>query len=382
MTLSRRKAIALIGGGTILAASGAGAFAVTREPRTALDPWATAGGHRDIRRSALSFALLAPNPHNRQPWIVNLAAENEVVLYADAGRLLPETDPFNRQITIGLGCFLEVMRMAAAQQGHRVDLDLFPDGEDPAALDGRPVARAVFRADPAVASDPLFANVLHRRSLKEPYDTGRPVAPEALEPLAASVVAGTRFGGSVAPADVAAFRALSREALRIEIETPRTFQESVDLFRIGHREVDASPDGIDFTGPLFETLRLAGMFDRAAAADPSSTAYKAGLDAVYANADTAMGHVWLVTRANSRRDQIAAGVDWVRVNLAATGVGLGVQPLSQALQEYPEMAGPFADIHDRLAPGGGTVQMFARIGYGPATAPSPRWPLEAKIARA
>jgi hypothetical protein len=45
--------------------------------------------------SALSFALLAPNHHNRQPWIVDLGAAHTVTLYADTGRLLPETDPFS-----------------------------------------------------------------------------------------------------------------------------------------------------------------------------------------------------------------------------------------------------------------------------------------------
>ena len=40
MTLSRRKALTLIGGGTILAASaGAGAFLATRTPTDALAPW-------------------------------------------------------------------------------------------------------------------------------------------------------------------------------------------------------------------------------------------------------------------------------------------------------------------------------------------------------
>jgi hypothetical protein len=381
MKLTRRRAIGLVGGGTIFAASGAVGYAVTRTPKTALGPWAVAGDYEEIRRKALSFALLAPNPHNRQPWIVDLVGEDEVVLYADKGRLLPMTDPFSRQITIGLGCFLEVMRLAAAEAGYRVDLDLFPDGEDERALNGRPVARAVFRAETGVSRDPLFSYVMQRRSLKEPYDTTRPVAADALAVLARSATSGTRFGGSVDPSDVEQFRALSREALRIEIETPRTYQESVDLFRIGHREIDANPDGIDFRGPLFETLRLLGLFTRETATDTASSAYSAGIDAVYANADTAMGHIWLVTAANTRRDQIAAGADWVRVNLAATGIGLGTQPLSQALQEYPEMAKLYAGMHNRLAPAGGTVQMFARIGYGPRVEPSPRWPLEAKIAR-
>ena len=46
------------------------------------------------------------------------------------------------------------------------------------------------------------------------------------------------------------------------------------------------------------------------------------------------------------------------------------------------MAGLYAEVHERLAPEGGTVQMLARIGYGPATGPSPRWPLEARIVEA
>jgi hypothetical protein len=73
------------------------------------------------------------------------------------------------------------------------------------------------------------------------------------------------------------------------------------------------------------------------------------------------------------------GADWVRANLACTAEGLAIQPLSQALQEYPEMAGPYRAVHERLAPEGGTVQMLARVGHGEVVPPAPRWPLEAKI---
>ncbi len=43
------------------------------------------------------------------------------------------------------------------------------------------------------------------------------------------------------------------------------------------------------------------------------------------------------------------------------------------------MAGLYAQVHGRLAAAGGTVQMLARIGYGPATGPSSRWPLETRL---
>ncbi len=379
MAMNRRNMIGLIGGGVILAAVVPIASIASRQPRHALQPWALAGQETEPRRRALSYALLAPNPHNLQPWLVDLAEPDTVTLFADPTRLLPHTDPVNRQITIGLGCFLELMRMAALQDGYRVDLTPFPQGENPAALDRRPVARAVFVKEASLTPDPLFAHVLNRRTTKDPFDTAVPVAPSVLDTLGASVTMGSRFGGSVAAPDIADLRALTREALRIEVETPHTFKESVDLFRIGRAEIDANPDGIDFGGPMFELMGATGLFTREAALDTTSQAYQAGLDAVYANADTAMGHVWLITDANTRAEQMACGADWVRLNLAATAAGVAIQPLSQALQEYPEMAAPFRQIHERLAPTGGTVQMLARIGSAPGVNPSPRWPLQSRV---
>ncbi len=377
MPLTRRKTLALLGGGLIAAAGGAG-WHVTRPLKTALQPWAQAGQHDDPRLYALSYAILAPNPHNRQPWLVELVGTDQVVLHVDRGRLLPHTDPFSRQITIGLGCFLELMRLAALERGQQVDIIPFPEGGDPLALDGRPVAQCTFHPTDA-APDPLFAHVMDRRTLKEPFDTGRSVAPDTLAQITAAAQFGSRVGATADPAQVARYRDLTRQALLIEIETPHTYRESVDLFRIGRAEVDASPDGIDFTGPMFEVLALAGLFNRDAALDTSSMSYQQGIAAVLANAETAMAHIWQVTQANSRADQIAAGRDWLRLNLAATGLGVGIQPLSQALQEYPEMAAHYADIHQALAPEGGTVQMFARLGYGQAVPQSPRWPLESKL---
>jgi len=378
MVISRRKVLSILGGGVVLAAAGTG-YRVTRLPKDAVAPWTAAGTYSEPRMRALSHAILAPNPHNRQPWVVDLGTDDQVALYVDTERLLPHTDPFSRQIVIGLGCFLEVMRMAAAEDGFAVTFDLFPDGMPGDTLDDRPVA--VARFGPGGQGDPLFAQVPFRRSLKEPFDTTRPVASDRLSAILSAAQV-TRVGGSVAEDDIAFWRGFSREALQIEIDTPRTYKESVDLFRIGVREIEANPDGIDFSGPMFETMAVTGLFTRESALDRSSMAFVEGNKAVFATTDTAMGHLWQITQSNTRIDQIAAGRDWVRLNLAATALGVDMQPLSQALQEYPEMAEHYDRIHERLAPDGGTVQMFARIGYGPEVPVSPRWPLEAKLLNA
>lgn len=378
--MNRRKLIGLLGGGVVLAAGAVGGYAITRLPEQALKPWGNAGTlYTEPRKRALSYAILAPNPHNRQPWLVDLSVKDQISLYVDTERLLPHTDPFNRQITIGLGCFLELMTIAASQDGFEVSIELFPEGGDAAKLDKRPVAIATFRKSPDTKLDPLFAHVMDRRSLKEPFDLNRPVSNTTLESIEKSVKYGTLVGTTNAPKKVQTLRELSNAALRIEIETPRTYKESVDLFRIGSKEIDANPDGIDFSGPLFEAMHLSGIFNREVVLDTSSSAFVQGQDAVLANTDTAMAHIWLITKSNTRADQIQAGRDWLRVNLATTREGICTQPLSQALQEYIEMAELYDKIHAMFAPNDGTVQMFARLGYAAPVAASPRWPLEAKL---
>ncbi len=378
--MKRRNFLKIAGGGIVLAAAGAGAFLTTRTPDKALAPWNMAGGQQysDPRLHALSYAILAPNPHNRQPWIVELIGNDALNLRFDRDKQLEETDPFDRQLTIGLGCFLELMTMAAAASGYVVDLDLFPEGTDEQGLDERIVAHARFRKDSSAKPDPLFAQVMERRSNKQPFETERAVELEKLKTILASARY-NRLGGTVDAGEIKAWRALTEEAMMIELVTPRTYKESVDLFRIGKAEVEANPDGISFSGPMFETMAATGLFTREAALDTQSLAYKGGIDAVMDNIRTANGYVWMVSEGNTRIDQIKAGGDWLRANLAATSVGLGFHPLSQSLQEYPEMAEIYETVHKQLAPLGGTVQMLARIGYAPAMAPSPRWPLEAKL---
>ena len=139
MTVSRRKFLTIAGGGTIAAATAASAgFLNTRVPHRAIAPWQLAGSYGDPRKNALSYALLAPNPHNLQPWLVELVGDDTVLLWHDREKRLPETDPFDRQLTIGFGCFLEQMALAAGVAGYDVRTVVFPDGQK------GPVARAVF----------------------------------------------------------------------------------------------------------------------------------------------------------------------------------------------------------------------------------------------
>lgn len=381
---SRRKFMAILGGGIIVAAGGIGTWAATRDPAGARQPWQAAnalkaGSSGAPRIFALSHAILAPNPHNRQPWIAELSTPGEITLYFDTTRRLPETDPFDRQLTIGLGCFIELLEMAAAETGHRAAVTLFPEGEPQPVLDERPVARIRLLADESVERDPLFAQVFARHTNREAYDTARSVSARILDDIGGSV----RFArmDHVTEAEkVASLRQLSWEAMDIELRTHRTMKESVDLMRIGKAEIEANPDGISLGGLLNEGLEQLGLMDRQAMLDPDSMVFEEGMKAQKVQFDTAMGFLWLTTPGNARTDQIAAGRDYVRMHLAVTEAGIALQPFSQALQEYDEMTGKYGDMRTALGIGDTeTLQMFVRLGYGPQIKASPRWPLETRI---
>ena len=365
--MNRRKTLKILGGGFVSAAvalGGAGTYVATRKPKTANLPWSNAGNYTEIRRIALSYALLAANPHNRQPWIVELVEDDRLHLWKDKTRLLHATDPYGRQINIGLGCFLEQMVLASKAHGYKADLDIFPNGDD------GPVATAVFSK--GAKRDHLFDYILERRSCKKPYED-KPVSIEQAENLrsyADVVIEGDK---------VAAIKKITWDAHVIEAMTPHTWKESVDLMRLGVKEVDANPDGISLTGGLMEIMTSTGILTREGSLDTQTTGFKKGMEIFHTMLHATPAYAYLSSKGNTPKDQIAIGRQWARLNLRATELGLSLHPVSQALQEYPEMAEQYRNIHDLLVKPGETVQMLGRLGYGPDVPQSPRWPLEEKL---
>ena len=374
--IQRRNFLRLVGGGTVVAAVAASATAWKLSPACpaeAVEIWNGPGAEPDPRKRALAFAVTAPNPHNCQPWLVDLRTPQQITLYCDRQRLLPETDPFGRQILIGHGAFLELLVMALAQQGIHADVTLWPEGElmrELSSWEHKPVAR--LRLASGGVLDPLFDQVLHRHTAKMRYDTARPVPVEQLSRLVGAVPAG---GGVIADGTIdaerlPALRKLCLEASKVEMDTERTAMESVRLMRVGPEEILAHRDGISINAPIPRVLAALGQFDRSVAPTQGSPGYDQAFKMFEDYSLTAMGFVWLATARNTRSDQIAAGRTYVRQHLLATQLGIGMHPMSQALQEFVEMKPQREAAHQMLLGSAvpqsiqmPTLQMFCRIGY-------------------
>ncbi len=94
MLLSRRKFILIAGSTAVIVAAGKMSIDLDKMLSTAIAAWSGAASTEpDIRKRLLAYAILAPNPHNMQPWIVDLQTPGQIDLYCDRTRLLPQTDP-------------------------------------------------------------------------------------------------------------------------------------------------------------------------------------------------------------------------------------------------------------------------------------------------
>lgn len=382
---SRRQFIRLAGGGAVLAATGGLAGCGSEMPDVAVQAWRQAGAAQaDTRRFMLAHALLAPNPHNIQPWIADLREAGKIHLLCDGERLLPETDPFGRQILIGCGAFVELAVIAAAQRGLGVQVDLFPDGA-PAADKlpaGARVATLTLGAAGSASPDPLFAQIPRRHTRKTAYDSARQV-PEALVGTwqAAAQALGLKAGLVAGESAMAPVRKIAREAFVIETTTARTWLESAKLMRIGPDAIAKHRDGISLNDPFVRMVHGVGLFDPMKVPAQGTSDFKRVLDR-WTPFETGSGYLWLTSADSARTAQVNAGRAYVRQHLQATAAGVDMHPLSQALQEFPEMRGPYEAVHKLLGvePGRGAVQMLARVGFATKPAgPTPRRDLSSMI---
>lgn len=388
MKVSRRSFIRTLGGtGVVLGASAVGVIQCDRMPSTAVEGWQGPGsGIKDPREWALAHALLAPNPHNIQSWIADLRQPGHVTLLVDPGRLLPETDPHGRQITIGQGTFLELFDIASRELGFRADIALFPDGFAPSdapvsTIPNFPIAKITMTKDPTIEKSGLFRSVFARRSCKEPYSMETVLSAEHAQALSSAHTDPDIALSIVREGQVpAALRTLTRDAMVTEMQTPRTLKESIDLTRIGGGEIEQHRDGIDLHGPMFWWLKTLGLMTPENAMTPGTLAHQGGIDYALGWSEATPSFGWIATKGNNRIDQINAGRAYVRLNLQATANGIAMHPVSQLLQEYPEMESLQREFYSvTKTPEEETVQMLFRLGYAEAPPPSPRRPLDALL---
>ena len=317
----------------------------------------------------LSYAILAPNPHNKQPWIVDLKDAESFDLYVDKSRLLPETDPPFRQVHIGQGTFLENANLAAKKFGYRMDVSYFPQGVyDNTEIKDKPVASVFLVKDPTISMDPLFQQITKRQSNKRVYED-MPLSERQLEGLASAF---DMPGISLRLTDNIGKRQklskILKSAMEIETSDKARDAETIAMFRFNDEERARFRDGFGVAqAGMTGIMKFAAetfFLDRKKTEEDSKEFGEKAVKITTDQADSAQAFGWITTPSNSRLDQVLTGRAYERVNLKATELGLAMHPMSQVLQEYADMGDLQQEFLSYFGiPHGHTVQMLFRLGH-------------------
>jgi hypothetical protein len=356
-----------------LAVTAAGAGALAHRARVrglqapdhgpAFDAWRT-WRDEDGPLGILAAGVLAPSPHNTQPWCFALR-NGTIEVSADPGRRLYSVDPYQRELRTALGCAVENLTLAAQARGYDPVVEFRGDNGWP----GRAAARVRLVPAPTHAGD-LYDMIGERHSNRGPFRT-EPVPPELLARFRA-------VASDLAPATLLWVNAaeprqrlgdLLVDAARAVVADGAQSRDGYDWFRHDPRAIDAHQDGL-----TLDVLGLSPAMTDLAKLLP--TASRKAADAfwvhrthdVHTRTAAAYGLI-LVPDPHDPVQQLTGGRLLERLHLLATAEELGFQHLNQITERIdrdaqlgrPSQFGPrLAEIVGRSTPG--VLAMF-RIGY-------------------
>ncbi|MGI5219485.1 Acg family FMN-binding oxidoreductase [Nocardia sp. CA-290969] len=314
---------------------------------------------REATDIALGLAVRAPSVHNTQPWRWRPTATG-IQLFADTGRHLTETDPFQRALIISCGAALHHLRIGLSALGWSTTVEYCPDPTDPTHL----ATVYTTRQRPTSAQIDQAAAILLRRTDRRRY-LPRPIPAGHIRALATQVSA---FGAAVRQVPDLMLPRLANP-MRRAADLHRTdigYQQEIARWSGPGRSVDGVPS------------RNAPAPRRAGEIPVRSFAAPALLDP----ADRPDGAHWLVvgTPRDDRRAQLRAGEAISALLLTATGLGLAT-----SLQTEPlGMLDCRREIRTGLLHDCAHPQAMVRVGWtsgsaGPL-AETPRRPVEDVLA--
>lgn len=296
-------------------------------------------------------ARWAPSPHNIQPWRLRCDEDGTASLMCPADRLLPDTDPSGLFTSVGLGCFVEGLAVAAA--AHGLALEAVPTGSPPGGPE--PVAR--LRLKPG-AADPLGVELLRRRRTSRlPYDGG-PVDAHLLEELRAIAAGyGHQWHASSDPDLVGWVVALNRETLFLDMADPVARREVGRWLRFSAAEAARRGDGfspaqLGFPGWLLRLFRRHALLEL--------PGVRGAAHALYGRTMRGTATVaWLRGPFGTVVDGLAAGRMLMRLWLTMTRSGMQLHPFGSIITN----PGANARLQARIGGGEGTLWLIMRLGH-------------------
>lgn len=339
-----------------------------------LEPWSKTYHKQfeDPRVQVLAIGVLAPNSHNLQSWRVVFEGKDRFFLYVDPTRLSPKADPPGRQVTISQGSFLEYIMVAAENLGYKAETQLFPEGEygpegSVANLGSKPVAKVTIKKTAEVTgseTSSLYESMFVPDTCRVPYRELQLSAEDirTLEALSTENATILIFQDSK---NLKSLGNIILRASEVEAGNEEVQKEGFELFRPNEWKKNEYRYGFILEGQGLSAINvhlMQGLITLLPILNSPRVSGKTFLKQTESAVENTPAYALIITKGNSRKAQVEAGMLYSRFLLKATSMGYAMQPMSQALEEYPEMAEIHQEINRKYAGENETIQMLVRLG--------------------
>jgi nitroreductase len=328
--MNRRKVLKMAGATVVVAGAGLawrawdnGAFSAGTGP--AYEPWRTWGeGQPGDPMRLVHAAILAANPHNSQPWLFKVR-DGRIDVFADTKRNIGTIDPFLREMTMGIGCAIENLRIAALADGFAPTVRWLPEAGNATHLARVELAKA------APAPSELYDAIPKRHTNRAAYDTSRGLAADQLAALAATDadLQDVKVLWFVAPQDRARVGEQVVAATEAIIADKQQSEDSGRWFRWGWDEVQSQRDGLSLDAQQLPPLiNFAAKVLPPMSNEQADAGWLKSTREIHVPTAAAFGMV-AAADGSDPAVRLRAGQLWQRLHLRATAMGLAAHPLNQ-----------------------------------------------------
>ncbi len=345
-----------------------------------LKPWQKdyAKDFDDPRIQLAAHGILAANGHNMQPWIIRPDKGDTDVfyLYADSERFTNQVDPYARQMMVSQGTFLEYVSIAGDKLGYKTNIELYPEGSYDEAnlaesMKSLPVAKITL-AKSEQADNRLYDSIFLPDTNRSAYKEDKLTDEEKKQLAELNTDSSLSIEIFDDKENLDKLGNIVMEGITVESGTERVMKETEVIFRPNEYVKNKyrygfSMEGQGTTGIMKHLMQ--GLVTVFPSLNEGSASADLFIKSGQTSADSTPAYILIKSVDNSRDSQVLSGMLYSRLIAAAHNLGLVMQPLSQPLEEYPEMETVYKQIHGSYASDGSTIQMLIRIGRPAKQAP-------------
>lgn len=315
-----------------------------------------------IWNEILNDARWAQNAHNMQSWKLTVQSDNILTGSLDPERLLPETDPYSRQLILSLGAFSEVARLSAESRGLQLKVLWIGPVEWNSDLNGG-INLFKWTLEESADRDEVNHLIDSLSSATVKYAIEETSLAVELEDRLEREYSGktARFDFIRDSCEIQDLKQLAYDAFAVEMEYAPTREESIINTRYGRNQREAAPYGITLL-PNFRKgkSQFIEFFARLFPQSPEKYGETA-IDMFEKALDSSSVLLSMTTSGNSPEKQFESGRIMQLVWMELISSGYTLLPLSQGLQEYRDVKEFYSSFHGILAEKDETVQMLWAI---------------------